>query len=192
MCRSMSLQNLFPGSLTVPHSPILPRTPFQNSSHPNGTNGINSLHPLRTPYTPYTAFASKQNPFESQFGSSAAAAAQPSYLLDDTSGTNALASVYNKLLRFVDRDLRRIMEIAERVSTQTSSAQRRIDEHVTRGNALHVVEDRECFDIMANVVWADIGRAVMDELGNVVFAAGRPDEFRSVSVVMSLYLESES
>ena len=41
-------------------------------------------------------------------------------------------------------------------------------------------ESREVFEIMANVVWAEFGRAIMDEMGGVVFAAGRPDEFRKV------------
>ncbi|KAJ3010481.1 hypothetical protein NUW54_g2466 [Trametes sanguinea] len=31
---------------------------------------------------------------------------------------------------------------------------------------------------MANVVWSEIGRALMDELGSVIFAAGKPDDFR--------------
>jgi len=31
---------------------------------------------------------------------------------------------------------------------------------------------------MANVIWAEISHAIMDELGSVVFAAGKPDEFR--------------
>lgn len=38
----------------------------------------------------------------------------------------------------------------------------------------------EGFEIMANVVWAEFGRAIMDEMGATVFAAGRPDEFRKV------------
>lgn len=38
---------------------------------------------------------------------------------------------------------------------------------------------------MANVVWAEIGQAIMDELGSVVFAAGKTDEFRHVSLIAS-------
>ena len=34
---------------------------------------------------------------------------------------------------------------------------------------------------MANVVWAELGKAVMDELGSIIFAAGNPDEFRQVN-----------
>lgn len=43
-------------------------------------------------------------------------------------------------------------------------------------------EDQEAFEIMANVVWAEFGKAIMDEMGGVVFAAGRPDEFRKVLI----------
>lgn len=38
----------------------------------------------------------------------------------------------------------------------------------------------DSFDIMANVIWPEIGQAIMDELGSVVFAAGKPDEFLKV------------
>ncbi|KAI4519958.1 COG complex component [Schizophyllum commune Loenen D] len=34
------------------------------------------------------------------------------------------------------------------------------------------------FEIMANVVWAEFGNSIIEELGTVVFAAGRPNEFR--------------
>ena len=40
------------------------------------------------------------------------------------------------------------------------------------------------FEIMSNVVWAEIGRALMDELGAFIFAAGKPAEFKSVSLGM--------
>ena len=42
------------------------------------------------------------------------------------------------------------------------------------------MEKGERFEIMANVVWAEIGKAIMDELGSTVFAAGKPEEFRKV------------
>lgn len=36
------------------------------------------------------------------------------------------------------------------------------------------------FEIMSNVVWAEIGRALMDQLGALIFAAGKPAEFKAV------------
>jgi len=44
------------------------------------------------------------------------------------------------------------------------------------------------FEIMANVIWEEVGRAIMDELGSVVFSAGRPNEFRKVCSVKPFFL----
>ena len=84
--------------------------------------------PPRTPYTPFTAFASKQNPFEFALradGHSSPAAGTGSsaaHILDETD--DPLAALYNTILRFVDRDLRRLMEIAERVCVRSGSRAR--------------------------------------------------------------------
>lgn len=78
------------------------------------------------------------------------------------------------------------MEIAERVSVKSvplvrgekgtgpQQPQRPTD------SLLGDDEGGRGFEIMANVIWEEIARPTMDELGNVVFAAGRPDEFRKV------------
>lgn len=47
-------------------------------------------------------------------------------------------------------------------------------------------ENPERIEIIANVVWTELARALMDELGSVVFAVGRPDEFRQVCPNSSL------
>jgi hypothetical protein len=80
--------------------------------------------------------------------------------------------LYNGILAFLDRDLKRIMDIAERISA-------RIRREV--GGAV----DTRGFEVLANVIWAEIARALMDELGSALFAAGRPDEFRKVCLVPS-------
>ena len=84
-----------------------------------------------------------------------------------------LAKVYNQLLRFVDRDLFKVMTIAETISqkgNRNGAADKKTDDS----------KEWEGFEIMANVIWAAFGRSIMDELGGVVFAAGKPDEFRKV------------
>ncbi|EPT04594.1 hypothetical protein FOMPIDRAFT_1140249 [Fomitopsis schrenkii] len=152
--RDFIKKTIHPGALASPHSPILPHTPLPPKTH------FASAAP-RTPYTPFTAFASKQNPFEF----SAQQAGAQAHVLD--ARDDALAGLYNTVLRFVDRDLRRLMEIAERVCVKSGSRAR-----------AGAGEEAGGFEIMANVVWAEIGRAVLDELGSVVFAAGKPDDFR--------------
>lgn len=131
--------------------------------------------PPRTPYTPFTAFASKQNPFDASFDTHA-------HLLDDTD--DPLAALYNTILRFVDRDMKRIMEMAEKVGVKPGTGTPRLAPGKTPLLGVPVAtaktEQGAGFDIMANVVWAEIAKAIMDELGNIVFAAGKPDDFRKV------------
>ncbi|KAH9858848.1 COG complex component [Lenzites betulinus] len=168
--RDFIKKTLYPGALSAPRSPIVPHTPFAPSGRPHspGPPQTASLPP-RTPYTPFTAFASKQNPFEVALradGSATAGSLASTAILDETD--DPLAALYNTILRYVDRDVRRLMEIAEAVCVKSGSRERR------SGNT----DERPGFDIMANVVWAEVGRALMDELGNVIFAAGSPDDFR--------------
>lgn len=150
----------------------MPHTPFPTGGSYQGQLFL----PPRTPYTPFTAFASKQNPFETNFDSHA-------HLLDDTD--DPLASLYNTVLRFVDRDMKRIMEAAEKVGVKTGTSTPRIGPGKASllglpASATRAPHEEGGFDIMANVVWAEIGKAIMDELGSVVFAAGKPDDFRKV------------
>lgn len=102
------------------------------------------------------------------------------HILDDTD--DPLAGLYNNVLRFVDRDLKRLMEIAERVCIKSGARSTKAPSTAIRApylaNPSQTQETTRGFEIMANVVWAEVGKAIMDELGGVVFAAGRPDEFR--------------
>ncbi|KAF8556364.1 COG complex component [Imleria badia] len=155
-------KSIHPDALATPHSPIIPHTPLPSRAPPSSL-------PPRTPYTPYTAFSSKQNPFDFKDATSSTP------YLDESN--DPLAKLFNQILRFVDRDLRRIMHFAEQVSTKSNPA--RMDS--TSRAALPSIEVTphagEGFDIMANVIWPEIGQAIMDELGLVLFAAGKPDEF---------------
>jgi hypothetical protein len=105
------------------------------------------------------------------------------YLLDDAD--DPLASLYNKILRFVDRDLKQIMEAAELLRKRSQTKSTTDMRAVATQNSSAVIapseEDKEKgFSIFVNVVWEEVARAIMDELGSLVFAAGKPDEFRRV------------
>lgn len=72
------------------------------------------------------------------------------------------------------------MDVAERISGRI-------------GREVGGVADARGLEVLANVIWAEIARALMDELGSALFAAGRPDEFRKVrwSIrILSLYEHS--
>jgi hypothetical protein len=116
---------------------------------------------------------SKQNPFDSKDTTSSIP------YLDETN--DPLAKLFNQILRFADRDLRRIMQIAEQVSVKSNPARMDSTSAVALPSSIEVsTRAGEGFDIMANVIWPEVGQAIMDELGLVVFAAGKPDEFLKV------------
>ena len=111
-----------------------------------------------------------------------------------------MARVYNHLLRFVERDLGRVIESGERVCSslrggraaagvggeKSSAGGGKELARVPGGKNKEVGEKTgeekeggEGFEFMANVVWVEFGRAIMDDMGSIVFAAGH-DEFRKV------------
>jgi hypothetical protein len=129
------------------------------------------------PYTPFTAFIPKQS---THVVPNSVNDLPKAYLLDDTD--DSLARLYNQILRFVERDLTRIMDLAEKVTLKPSSSASRslkgLAEPSTPDNETD--DDKKGFQILANVLWSEISRAIVDEIGTVVFAAGRPNDFRKV------------
>lgn len=125
------------------------------------------------PYTPFTAFVPKPTLYHSADASLELPQAQ---LLEDTD--DPLIRLYNQILRFVERDVSRIMDTAEKVAIKSSSAK-----SIFRTSPMSETPncvDGEDFQIMANVVWDELAQSIMSELGTVVFAAGRPNEFHKV------------
>ena len=161
-----SNQNIFPAALNVPHSPLIPQTPITMGPRSPVPPHTASFAP-RTPYTPFTAFASKQDPFALRM--------LQVQLLDESLGP--LAFLYNQIIKFVERDLKKLAEFAEAICVKSGSRKPRI---LPLQSPSITQEPRKGFEIMANVVWAETGQAIMDELGSVVFAAGKTDEFRKV------------
>ncbi|KAG2074600.1 COG complex component [Suillus decipiens] len=175
-------KTIFPDALAASLSPVLPHTPLP-AALSTRTEAYGSAPLPRTPYTPFTAFAIKQNPFEASHVSG------PVHLLDESN--DALAKLYNQILRFIERDFGRIMEIAERVSLKAGSTKSQssiASGNHDRGDAQQASVDG--FEIMTNVVWAEIGRAIMDELGTVVFAPGNPDKFRKHHSTTQAFIRS--
>lgn len=160
---NLHFQSIHPDALAAPHSPIMPHTPLPTRVPPTS-------QPPQTPYTPYNVFTSKQN-------SPDATSSIP--YLDESN--NPLAKLFNQILRFVGRDLRRIMQIAEQASVKSNPARTDSTSVAALLSSTEVtMHAGEGFDIMTNVIWPEIGQAIMDELGSVVFAAGKPDEFLKV------------
>ena len=92
-----------------------------------------------------------------------------------------MAGLYNKILRFVERDVKSLMEMAESFSSKRRQLALPADNYSKYIEDPDPSQKRE-FEIMSNVVWPEIARAVSEELGSAVFSAGRPNEFRQVSM----------
>ncbi|KAJ7770204.1 COG complex component [Mycena maculata] len=174
-------KSIFPGALNAPPSPIIPHTPFRSSTTPASVASASPLPP-RTPYTPFTSFALK-TPFQANYGLGSASNSPYAHLLDDSE--DPLARMYSQILRFVERDMSKIMGIADKVSLKSLSTGQK--EKALTGEKS---SDGDGFEIMANVVWEEFGRAIMDELGLVVFAAGRPNEFRKHYETTNAFIRS--
>lgn len=163
-------QTIYPGALSAPHSPVVPHTPY----HSNGPEPLLSatFPGPQTPYTPFTAFVPKQN---AAFPSGPLGLKKhQAYLLDDAN--DSLAKLYNQILRFIERDICYIMDAAEGVHLKSKYPR---DE---RGDSfMPSSEEEKGFSILGNVLWEELSRAIQDEIGTIVFAAGRPDEFRKVN-----------
>ncbi|KAL0956582.1 hypothetical protein HGRIS_002720 [Hohenbuehelia grisea] len=160
--REFVKKTIFPGTLTAPHSPIVPHTPFLSPA---------PAFP-RTPFTPFTAFKPPS------LDSGRSPSSPYAQMLNDRD--DPLARLYSQILRFVERDLSRIMEIAEQVAIKSTTDARQDGLLSDTTQVMDRVREQgdEGFHIMANVVWAELGSSIMDELGNVIFASGRPNEFR--------------
>ena len=81
--------------------------------------------------------------------------------------------------------MKRIMELADKAGVKTGSGTPRLAQGKAALSSLNAQSGKQSntpggFDIMASVVGSEIGKAIMDELGSVVFAGGKPAEFRKV------------
>lgn len=166
------MQTIYPGALTTPHSPLVPNTPFHFPTGQEPMTSVLTAHQI--PYTPFTAFIPKHVARKTTGFPSDLPQAQ---LLDDKD--DSLASLYNQLLRFVERDIGRIMDIAENIMVKTSENSS-IEPESSSPNSDNGSGNGKEFQIMANVVWDEFGSAILDEIGGIVFSVGRPSEFRKV------------
>ncbi|KAG8834249.1 Type I HSP40 co-chaperone [Serendipita sp. 399] len=162
---------IFTGALNVPHSPVIPRTPFVNLNNaPSAPN---------TPFTPFTAYPRKPGTSQSFFFISEQDSRLP--LLDDSN--DQLATLYNNILQFVERNCVDIMKIAAQVARKHGKKPPNLQGTPplvqTSIEKSDTSERTPTFDIMGNVVWAEIGRALMEELGTLIFAAGKPVDFKA-------------
>ncbi|KAF6762997.1 hypothetical protein DFP72DRAFT_874343 [Ephemerocybe angulata] len=145
---------------------------------------LGAPHSPITPYTPFTAFIPKQN---AAFPSLGGSKKHQPYLLDDTN--DSLARLYNQVLRFVERDVYYIMEATDNIRNKSNNPIVG-KESVDKQDPYSPSVNEKGFSILGNVVWEELSRAIQDEIGGIVFAAGRPDEFRKHYETTQVFIRS--
>ncbi|KAG5650522.1 hypothetical protein H0H81_011940 [Sphagnurus paluster] len=182
--RTFVKKTIYPGALAAPHSPIVPHTPFPATK---ATSFLQSTPLLpRTPYTPFTPFVSSRQNTTHLLGSNSTS--PYAHLLEDTD--EPLARLYSQVLRFVERDLSRIMDIAEKVSVKSLTQPRPEKEVPLPPSDQEYTREGKRFEIMANVIWDELGRSIMGDLGVIVFASGRPNDFRKHRELSQAFIRS--
>ncbi|KAF8503819.1 hypothetical protein F5888DRAFT_1904207 [Russula emetica] len=100
--REFVKKTIFPGAIQTPHPPFIPSTPVPICEK------VSFSDTAQTPYAPFTAFSIQTDPFNATLA--------VALCLDETD--NPLAVLYNGILTFLDRDLKRIIDVAERISAR--------------------------------------------------------------------------
>jgi len=70
------------------------------------------------------------------------------------------------------------MEIAEKISRNKLPKER-----ISTSVVISTEDTTQGFQILAYVVWEEIANAIINDIGDVVFTAGRPDELQKVGKV---------
>ncbi|KIO31284.1 hypothetical protein M407DRAFT_68051 [Tulasnella calospora MUT 4182] len=172
---------IFADALNVTPSPILVRTALP---------GRASLMSPRTPYTPFTGV--RANPFDA-----ISVGALPLLPEEDD---EPLANLYNTILRFIQVNCTGVLELSEKINAKNRKTGRRLNPAAqttespqlasASGSIADLGLNMQGFEIMANVIWAEIGRSIMEELGSVVFSAGNPSEFQKNYTITNNFITS--
>ncbi|KAF8342152.1 oligomeric golgi complex component, COG2-domain-containing protein [Cantharellus anzutake] len=184
-------------ALSAPVSPVMPRTPVADSLHVSRDSPILTIDSPITPFTPHHFYPTRDRSLATSNTTSqlsiSTVGGLPSFT-DQIHSEDPLTQLLSTVLRFIERDLIVPIELSERInSTRSTKIQKGGIKSVltptTNGQLGSTGEQVDCiankstrieggFDIMARVVWAEIARALIDQLGPIIFAAGRPDEFQ--------------
>lgn len=89
----------------------------------------------------------------------------------ETSESEPLADLYNRILLFISQDCGVLLDIAERTLGRSTVLPGLLEEKRKKAG----------YEVLTNVVWEEVAMRLMAELGHVVFAAGRPSIFHRVS-----------
>ena len=94
--------------------------------------------------------------------------------------TEALVGLYNKLLGFVSSDVGIVLDVAERTLSAPATT--------IAGAGTKAEGKRKGYEVLANVVFDELVTRLINEMGHVIFAAGRPGVFHQNYVLATVFL----
>ncbi|KAL8293723.1 hypothetical protein RQP46_000424 [Phenoliferia psychrophenolica] len=163
-------------SPVVPYTPLGPATTISQSTglapainvidkDDRGVPSFYALEPIRLPKPDQNRWVAGTAPGEPE--------------------AHPLAELYNKLLAFISRDCGMLLDIAERTLA--------VPPPTTLAVALAVAADdkqkkRAGYDILTDVLWDEIANRLMSELGQTIYAAGRPSVFHQNYTITSTFI----
>jgi len=91
--------------------------------------------------------------------------------------TELLLGLYNRLLGFVSNEVGEVLDVAERTLAGPGPA----PVLAAAGGVAKTEDKRKSYSLLANVVFDELATRLINEMGHVIFAAGRPGVFHQVS-----------
>ena len=95
------------------------------------------------------------------------------HLIQGLSG-DPLVDLYNRILLFIRRDCGTILDICER----------KLASNLNWASESAIIDPLCTYNILVNVIWDEVTKRLDSELGHMIFAAGRPDTFHSVCLLI--------
>jgi hypothetical protein len=95
---------------------------------------------------------------------------------------SSLAKTYNNILAFVSEECGVLLDVGERslAANQMQNGTIALKDERASSKPSNHTQSKQGYYILANVVWHEIATKLMNELGQVIFAAGRPSVFHEV------------
>lgn len=145
--------------------------------------------PPISPTTPFTPYPNPLTSAAARFSLSISTSPVPPLPLIETHLDDPLTALLNSVVKFIDNECRVVIELSEKVNKKHrdhATIKTVRQPVVVPAGGADIDDDEEAvrlserFEFVGRVLWPEIGRALMDELGTMLFAAGRPDEFQKV------------
>lgn len=167
-------------------TPSIPQTPFSLKDNPLSPAVVAPATPLTltsaTSPSAATATTSTSNVFEMTLQATEEEAEDSELeLLDESQG--AIPVMLNGVLRYIEKNYLEFLRLAEKL--RDKQGKKGVNGNAEEGgidSTVNETEGEKNFEFMANSIWVEVGEKIMEEIGGVLFAAGRVSELHKVQI----------